>query len=158
MLILHLYRDWQYFSIIFKKTNSFFNLSHFPFLLVTNLSNHRTQCCRIPVKINAALLTLRQRWREDGARDSNSIESNDEFDSGFVVSENWYRIRYEGIADLIDAKLERGSRLKSRGDRGQVFSLEISPDPKGSSLGGGPLSISHRENVLARNIKCPPVD
>lgn len=67
-------------------------------------------------------------------------------------------IRYEGIADLIDAKLERGSRLKSRGDRGQVFSLEISPDPKGSSLGGGPLSISHRENVLARNIKCPPVD
>lgn len=33
-------------------------------------------------------------------------------------------VRHEGIADLIDAKLERGCRSKSRG--GQVFSLEIS--------------------------------
>lgn len=67
-------------------------------------------------------------------------------------------VRYESIGDLIGAKLERGCRLKSRGRRTKrdrssrsrsLDSIEDHP------FGREPLSMSHRENILARNIKVP---
>lgn len=60
-------------------------------------------------------------------------------------------VRHEGIADLIDAKLERGCRSKSRGERGDRSSRSRSL--LRIIFGREELSMSRRENILARNIK-----
>lgn len=61
-------------------------------------------------------------------------------------------VRYEGIGDLIGAKLERGGRLKSRGRKRRETGL-LARDLSISSIedhsfGREPLSMSHRENIL----------
>lgn len=74
------------------------------------------------------LVTTLERGGEKMGNARNSIESNDEFDSGFVVSRGENRYRASRGYRRFNWR-EIGTRLQieiAGGEGGQVFSLEIS--------------------------------